>query len=64
METDNECGSTLQSKTLPRRKHRKILNEKDEMNDLKNRSTLATAAANKLFARAEQFDRHYQYIFK
>lgn len=63
METDNECGNTLQSKALPRRKHCKILNEKDEMNDLKNLSTLATAAANKLFVRAEQFDRHYQYIF-
>lgn len=63
IETENECGNTLQSKALPRRKAREFLNEKDEMNDLKALSSLATAAANKLLVRAEQFDRHYQYIY-
>ncbi|XP_076665381.1 INSC spindle orientation adaptor protein [Andrena cerasifolii] len=63
METESECTNTLQSKALPRRKAREFLSEKDEMNDLKTLSTLATAAANKLLMRAEQFDRHYQYIF-
>ncbi|XP_060831482.1 protein inscuteable homolog [Bombus pascuorum] len=63
MEIDNECGNTLQSKALPQRKPREFLDEREEMNDLKNLSTLATAAANKLLVRAEQFDRHYQYIF-
>ncbi|XP_076767006.1 INSC spindle orientation adaptor protein [Xylocopa sonorina] len=62
-ETDNECGNTLQSKALPRQKQREFLSEKDEMNDLRTLSTLATAAANKLLLRAEQFDRHYKYIF-
>ncbi|XP_061932143.1 protein inscuteable homolog isoform X2 [Apis cerana] len=63
METDNECSNTLQSKALPRRKYREFLDEKGEMIDLKNLSSLATAAANKLLIRAEQFDQHYQYIF-
>lgn len=64
METESECTNTLQSKALPRRKAREFLSEKDEMNDLKTLSTLATAAANKLLMRAEQFDRHYQHIFE
>ncbi|XP_034193528.2 INSC spindle orientation adaptor protein [Osmia lignaria lignaria] len=63
METETECNNTLQSKALPRRKHRELLSEKDEMNDLKTLSSLATAAANKLLIRAEQFDKHYEYIF-
>lgn len=64
MKTDNECNNTLQSKALPRRKYREFLDEKGEIIDLKNLSSLATAAANKLLIRAEQFDQHYQYIFK
>lgn len=64
METESECNNTLQSKALPRRKHRELLSEKDEMNDLRTLSSLATAAANKLLIRAEQFDKHYEYIFE
>ncbi|XP_076249736.1 INSC spindle orientation adaptor protein [Calliopsis andreniformis] len=62
METENECTNTLQSKALPRRT-RKFISEKEEMNDLKSLSTFATAAANKLLMRADQFDRNYQFIF-
>lgn len=62
-ETEDECGNTLQSKSLPRYKRREFLNEKDEMNDLKTLSSLATAAANKLLIKAEQFDQYYQHIF-
>ncbi|KZC09259.1 PREDICTED: protein inscuteable homolog [Dufourea novaeangliae] len=63
METASECTNTLQSKALPRRKVREFLSEKDEMKDLRTLASLATAAANKLLVRADQFDRHYQYIF-
>nr|XP_003705880.1 PREDICTED: protein inscuteable homolog [Megachile rotundata]XP_012146666.1 PREDICTED: protein inscuteable homolog [Megachile rotundata]XP_012146668.1 PREDICTED: protein inscuteable homolog [Megachile rotundata]XP_012146669.1 PREDICTED: protein inscuteable homolog [Megachile rotundata]XP_012146670.1 PREDICTED: protein inscuteable homolog [Megachile rotundata] len=63
METESECNNTLQSKALPRRKRREFLSERDEMNDLKTLSSLATAAANKLLIRVEQFDKHYEYIF-
>ncbi|XP_076626659.1 INSC spindle orientation adaptor protein [Colletes latitarsis] len=63
LDTENECTNTLQSKALPRRKVHEFFSEKDDMKDLKTLSSLATAAANKLLVRAEQFDRHYQYIF-
>lgn len=62
METANECSVALQSKSLPRRKHNDLLSEEDQMKDLKMLSSLATASASKLLIRAEQFDRHYQYI--
>ncbi|KAK2581648.1 hypothetical protein KPH14_002148 [Odynerus spinipes] len=62
METANECCVALQSKSLPRRKYNDLLSEEDQMKDLKMLSSLATAAASKLLVRAEQFDRHYQYI--
>ncbi|XP_053995195.1 protein inscuteable homolog [Hylaeus anthracinus] len=63
IDAENECTNTLQSKPLPRRKIRDFFSEKDEMKDLKTLSSLATAAANKLLIRADQFDRNYQYIF-
>lgn len=64
MEMENECTNTLQSKALPRRRDREFLSEKNEMKDLRALASFATAAANKLLVRAEQFDRHYQYIFE
>ncbi|XP_076380594.1 INSC spindle orientation adaptor protein isoform X1 [Megalopta genalis] len=63
MDIENECTNTLQSKALPRRKSHQFLSEKDELKDLKTLASLATAAANKLLVRADQFDRHYQHIF-
>ncbi|XP_047366162.1 uncharacterized protein LOC124955582 isoform X1 [Vespa velutina] len=62
IETANECCIALQSKNLPRRKHNDLISEEDQMKDLKMLSSLATAAANKLLVRADQFERHYQYI--
>ncbi|XP_043681171.1 uncharacterized protein LOC122635249 [Vespula pensylvanica] len=61
-ETANECCIALQSKNLPRRKHNDLISEEDQMKDLKMLSSLATAAASKLLVRADQFERHYQYI--
>ncbi|KAL2718376.1 Protein inscuteable like protein [Vespula squamosa] len=61
-ETANECCIALQNKNLPRRKHNDLISEEDQMKDLKMLSSLATAAASKLLVRADQFERHYQYI--
>lgn len=63
METDNECGNTLQSKSLPRRKRRELFNDGNEMTDLKTLSSLAAAAANKLLIKADRFDQYFKYIY-
>lgn len=59
--TENECGSTLQSKNLPRREVQMMSGEV-HARDLKMLSSAATAAASKLLVNAEQFEQHYQSI--
>ncbi|EZA50922.1 hypothetical protein X777_10550 [Ooceraea biroi] len=61
METENECGSTLQSKNLPRGRAQLISGE-NHVRDLKMLCSAATAAASKLLVSAEQFERHYRSI--
>lgn len=61
METANECGSTLQSKTLPRSRMAGI-SSGIHARDLKMMSSAATAAASKLLVSAERFEQHYRCI--
>ncbi|GAB1867441.1 Protein inscuteable homologue C-terminal domain-containing protein [Camponotus japonicus] len=60
METENECGSTLQSKNLPR--SRMAFSGGIHARDLKMLSSAATAAASKLLVTAERFEQHYRSI--
>ncbi|XP_011871349.1 PREDICTED: protein inscuteable homolog [Vollenhovia emeryi] len=59
--TENECGSTLQSKNLPRGGVRVVSGEV-HARDLKMLSSAATAAASKLLVSAEHFEQHYRNI--
>ncbi|XP_011164300.1 protein inscuteable homolog [Solenopsis invicta] len=58
--TENECGSTLQSKNLPR--GARAMSGEVHARDLKKLSSAATAAASKLLVSAEHFEQHYQSI--
>lgn len=60
METENECGSTLQSKNLPR--SRMAFSGGIHARDLKMLSSAATAATSKLLVTAERFEQHYRSI--
>ncbi|XP_012535113.1 protein inscuteable homolog [Monomorium pharaonis] len=59
--TESECGSTLQSKNLPRRGVR-VMSGEVHARDLKKLSSAATAAASKLLVSAEHFEQHYRSI--
>lgn len=59
--TENECGSTLQSKNLPRGGAR-VASGEVHARDLKMLSSAATAAASKLLVSAEHFEQHYRSI--
>lgn len=60
METENECGSTLQSKNLPPSRMTGISGG-IHARDLKMLSS-ATAAAKKLLDSADRFEQHYRSI--
>ena len=64
LETDAECGVTLQSKILPRRKLQESKNEESQTRDLKKLTASATTAATKLLMRADRFDQHYKNVFE
>lgn len=64
LETDTECGVTLQSKVLPKRKLQDSKNEDSQTRDLKIMTASATTAATKLLMRVERFDQHYQNVFE
>lgn len=59
--TENECGSTLQSKNLSRGGVR-VMSGEVHARDLKKLSSAATAAASKLLVNAEHFEQHYRSI--
>lgn len=59
--TEDECGSTLQSKNLPRGDVR-VMSGEVHARDLKMMSSAATAAASKLLVSAEHFEQHYRNI--
>ncbi|XP_043267700.1 protein inscuteable homolog isoform X2 [Venturia canescens] len=62
METEDECGATLQSKNLPRREYREAMSEQSQTRDLRLLTSSATAAATELLVRADGFTRHLDQI--
>lgn len=62
METEDECGATLQSKNLPRREYRETMSEQSQTRDLRLLTSSATAAATELLVRADGFTRHLDHI--
>lgn len=63
LETEAECGSTLQSKALPRNRNYGVNNASKNVQDTTDSTLLtasATAAATKLLTRVDQFHKNYQ----
>ncbi|XP_012279787.1 protein inscuteable homolog [Orussus abietinus] len=54
VDAEEECGTTLQSKALPRRK----------LQESRTLTSLATSAATKLLDRADRFNSHYKYVIE
>ncbi|KAG7187973.1 hypothetical protein KM043_013929 [Ampulex compressa] len=64
LETENECCTTLQSKSLPCQRYPKSPLQDYKGEDLRSLSSLATSAANKLLQRVEKFYQNYRFVFE
>ena len=64
LETAAECGVTLQSKALPRKRLQDSDSEEAQSRDLRMLTASATTAATKLLMRADRFDQHYQNVLE